>query len=57
MPATAAITLPADEQSLFLKTIASVGADISKSNPQLAAAYKIVTDAAARAAQQTANNR
>ena len=43
------ITLPADEQSLFLQTIASVGTDVSKSNPQLAAAYKIVTDAAARA--------
>jgi TRAP-type transport system periplasmic protein len=51
------ITLAADEQSLFLQTIVSVGADVSKSNPQLAAAYKIVTDAAARAAQQTANNK
>jgi TRAP-type C4-dicarboxylate transport system substrate-binding protein len=51
------IALPAEEQSLFLQTVASVGADVSKSNPQLAAAYKIVTDAAARAAQQTANNK
>jgi len=50
------ITLPADEQSLFLQTVASVGADVSKSNPQLAAAYKIVTDAAARTAQQTGTN-
>jgi TRAP-type C4-dicarboxylate transport system substrate-binding protein len=48
------IMLPADEQASFLKTISSVGADVSKSNPQLAAAYKIVTDAAARA-QQNAN--
>ena len=43
------ITLRADEQASFLKTIASVGADVSQSNPQLAAAYKIVTEAAARA--------
>jgi TRAP-type transport system periplasmic protein len=43
------ITLPADEQASFLKTIESVGADVSQSNPQLAAAYKIVTEAAARA--------
>ena len=28
------ITLAADEQSLFLQTIVSVGADVSKSNPQ-----------------------
>ena len=33
----------------FLKTLSSVGADVSKSKPQLAAAYKIVSDAAARA--------
>jgi TRAP-type transport system periplasmic protein len=48
------IKLPPDEQATFLKTLSSVGADVSKSNPQLAAAYKIVTDAAARA-QQAAN--
>lgn len=45
------IMLPVEEQTILLKTISSVGADVSKSNPQLAAAYKIVTDAAARAQQ------
>jgi TRAP-type C4-dicarboxylate transport system substrate-binding protein len=45
------IMLPVEEQTIFLKTISSVGADVSKSNPQLAAAYKIVTEAAARAQQ------
>jgi TRAP-type C4-dicarboxylate transport system substrate-binding protein len=45
------IKLPPDELSSFLKTISSVGADVSKSNPQLAAAYKVVTEAAARAQQ------
>ncbi len=45
------IKLPADEQALFLKTLSSVGADVSKSNPQLAEAYKVVTEAAARAQQ------
>jgi TRAP-type transport system periplasmic protein len=48
------IKLPPDEQVTFLKTLSSVGADVSKSNPELAAAYKIVTDVAARA-QQAAN--
>ena len=43
--------LPVEEQTIFLKTISSVGADVSKSNPQLAAAYKVVTDAATRAQQ------
>jgi TRAP-type transport system periplasmic protein len=42
------IDLPADEQAQMLKTIASVGEDVSKSNPQLHAAYETVTDAAAR---------
>jgi TRAP-type C4-dicarboxylate transport system substrate-binding protein len=42
------IKLPTDEQISMMKTLASVGADVSKSNPQLAAAYKIVTDAASR---------
>jgi TRAP-type transport system periplasmic protein len=45
------IMFPTDEQASFLKTISSVGADVSKSSPQLAAAYKIVTEAAARAQQ------
>jgi TRAP-type C4-dicarboxylate transport system substrate-binding protein len=42
------IALPADEQAQMLKTIASVGPDVSSKNPALAAAYKIVADAAAR---------
>jgi TRAP-type transport system periplasmic protein len=45
------ISLPPDEQVAMMKTLSSVGADVSKSNPELAAAYKIVTDAAARARQ------
>jgi hypothetical protein len=32
----------------MMKTLASVGADVSKSKPALAAAYKVVTDAAQR---------
>jgi len=46
------INLPPDEQVTMLKTLSSVGADVSKSDPQLAGAYKIVTDAAVRAASQ-----
>jgi TRAP-type transport system periplasmic protein len=45
------IKLPTDEQISMMKTLASVGADVSKSSPQLAAAYKIVTDAASRTRQ------
>ncbi|MGA7787840.1 MAG: TRAP transporter substrate-binding protein [Xanthobacteraceae bacterium] len=44
------IKLSPDEQATFIKTLSSVGADVSKASPQLAEAYKIVTDAAARAA-------
>jgi len=40
------ISLPPDEQSAMMETLASVGQDISKPKPQLAAAYKIVTDSA-----------
>jgi len=43
------IKLPPDEQATFLNTLSSVGADVSKSSPQLAEAYKVVTDAAERA--------
>jgi TRAP-type transport system periplasmic protein len=43
------ISLPADEQAEMLKTLASVGADISKEKPALAEAYKMVSDAAHRA--------
>ncbi|HKN10718.1 MAG TPA: TRAP transporter substrate-binding protein [Pseudomonadota bacterium] len=42
------ITLPPDEHASMMKTLASVGADVSKSKPALAAAYKVVTDAAQR---------
>ena len=45
------IKLAPDEQASLLKTLSSVGADVSKSNLQLAAAYKLVTDAAARTTQ------
>ncbi len=45
------ITLPPAERSQMLKTIASVGPDVSSKNPALAAAYKIVADAAARTRQ------
>jgi TRAP-type transport system periplasmic protein len=45
------INLPADEKASMMKTLSSVGPDVSKSNPQLAAAYKIATDAAVRTAQ------
>jgi TRAP-type C4-dicarboxylate transport system substrate-binding protein len=42
------ITLPADEQAEMLKTMSSVGVDVSKDKPALADAYKIVSDAAQR---------
>ncbi len=42
------ISLPADEQAAMIKTMATVGADISKDKPTLAAAYKVVSDAAQR---------
>jgi TRAP-type C4-dicarboxylate transport system substrate-binding protein len=44
------IKLPANEQTEMLKTLASVGTDVSAKNPALAAAYKIVAAAAQRAA-------
>jgi TRAP-type transport system periplasmic protein len=40
------ISLPPDEQAAMLRTLTSVGADVSKTKPSLAAAYKIITDAA-----------
>jgi len=43
-----AIKLQGDEQAELMKTFATVGADVSKSKPALAAAYQIVTDAAQR---------
>jgi TRAP-type C4-dicarboxylate transport system substrate-binding protein len=39
------ISLPTDEQSAMLKTLASVGEDVSKTKPQLSAAYQVVTAA------------
>jgi TRAP-type C4-dicarboxylate transport system substrate-binding protein len=45
------INLPPDEQAAMMKTLSSVGADVSKSDPKLAAAYKIVTEAAERTRQ------
>jgi TRAP-type transport system periplasmic protein len=42
------ISLPPEEQSALLKLLASVGADVSKEKPLLSAAYKIVSEAAAR---------
>ena len=40
------ISLPANEQSAMLKILASVGEDVSKTKPQLSAAYQVVTEAA-----------
>jgi TRAP-type C4-dicarboxylate transport system substrate-binding protein len=40
------ISLPSEEQAALLRTLASVGTYISKTKPTLAAAYKIITDAA-----------
>jgi TRAP-type C4-dicarboxylate transport system substrate-binding protein len=42
------ITLPPAEQAEMMKTIIGVGPEVSSKNPALAAAFKIVTDAAAR---------
>lgn len=42
------IDLPTDEQAQMLKIMASVGADVAKTKPQVQQAYQIVTDAAAR---------
>jgi TRAP-type C4-dicarboxylate transport system substrate-binding protein len=45
------IDLPPADQAAMMKTIASVAPDVSSKNPALAAAYKIVADAAARTRQ------
>ena len=47
------ISLPSDEQAAMMKTLASVGADVTKPKPELSAAYKVVTDAAKRTQQVT----
>ena len=43
------IELPADEQAAMMETLGSVAEDVSSKKPELAAAYKIVSDAAKRA--------
>lgn len=45
------INLPSAELTAMMKTIASVAPDVSGKNPALAAAYKIVADAAERTRQ------
>jgi TRAP-type C4-dicarboxylate transport system substrate-binding protein len=47
------INLPPDEQTSMMQTLSSVGADVSQSKPQLAEAYKILTDAAQRTRQSS----
>jgi TRAP-type C4-dicarboxylate transport system substrate-binding protein len=42
------ISLPPEEQASMMEGLASVGEDVSKPKPSLAAAYKIATDAAKR---------
>jgi TRAP-type C4-dicarboxylate transport system substrate-binding protein len=42
------ISLPPEEQSAMMETLASVGDDVSKKHATLSSAYKIVTDAAKR---------
>jgi TRAP-type transport system periplasmic protein len=44
----ALVELPADEKAQMIKTLSTVAADVSKDKPDLAAAYKIVSDAAQR---------
>jgi TRAP-type C4-dicarboxylate transport system substrate-binding protein len=42
------ISLPADEQSAMMETLASVGEDVAKSKPDLNAGYQVVVEAANR---------
>ena len=42
------VQLPADEKAQMVKMIASVGANVSNEKTDLAAAYKVVSDAAKR---------
>jgi TRAP-type transport system periplasmic protein len=42
------ISLPPDEQAAMMETLGSVAEDVSSKKPELAAAYKIVADAARR---------
>lgn len=48
------INLPPSEQLEMVKTLGSVGADVSKSKPALAAAYQVATQAAQRTRQKAA---
>jgi TRAP-type C4-dicarboxylate transport system substrate-binding protein len=43
------ISLPPDEQTMMMKTLSSVGADISSANPTLSEAYKALVAGAERA--------
>jgi hypothetical protein len=43
------IDLPADEQAEMFKILASVGADVAKTKPNVQAAFETVTAAAQRA--------
>jgi len=45
------ISLPREEQSAMMQTLASVGEDVSKAKPALHEAYEIVADAAKRTRQ------
>lgn len=45
------ISLPRNEQSAMMATLASVGADVAKTRPAVRDAYRIVTDAAERTRQ------
>jgi TRAP-type transport system periplasmic protein len=45
------INLPPAEKAELTKTLASVAPDVSKKDPELAAAYKVVADVAARTRQ------
>jgi TRAP-type C4-dicarboxylate transport system substrate-binding protein len=45
------ISLPRDEQTAMMQTLASVGDDVSKAKPALHEAYEIVVDAAKRTRQ------
>jgi TRAP-type C4-dicarboxylate transport system substrate-binding protein len=44
------ISLPPEDYAAMMKTLSTVGADVSKNKPALAAAFKVVTDAAKRTA-------
>ena len=45
------ISLPPDEQAAMMKTLGSVGEDVSKAKPALHEAYEMVAEAAKRTRQ------